>query len=232
MDAASSPAMHDPQTCLCHPCQTARYQSQYGSAPAGPTQQQQQSAPFPPPPAAQFPPQAAQFPPQAGNAAGYAQQPGFPPPSTAPTAPQPGPPPGPQQPNYPPYPQQGPNPERTVAALAHWLPAAVAFFFSLIFGFFGLSIITVILVPVAPVIIYGTAKSPFVREHARESMNFQLTVLLPGLLFGILGLFTIAGAILSIVLFVICLIPQIMAAIKAGSGEGFRYPVRIPFVTA
>lgn len=214
MDAASSPDTHDPQTCLCHPCQTARYERQYGTPPAADAQQAGTYAAPPPGPAAPPP------------FSGYAQQSGFPPPATPPSAPQY------QQQYQQPYPQQGPNPERTVAALAHWLPAAVAFLFSLIFAFFGLSIIAVILVPIPPIVIFGTAKSPFVREHARESMNFQLTVLLPGLLFGILGLFTIAGVILSLVLFIVCLIPQIMAAIKAGGGEGFRYPVRIPFVAA
>lgn len=216
MDAASSPDTHDPRTCMCHPCQTARYESQYGPAPSA------QSAQTPPPPGT-----GAPFPPQTNASAyGYAQQPGFPPPTTPHTG---------QQPNYPPPyiaqgPQQAPNPERTVASLAHWLPAAVAFLFSLIFAFFGLSLIAVILAPIAPVVIYGTAKSPFVREHARESMNFQLTVLIPGLLFGILAFFTIAGVILSLVLFVVCVIPQIMGAVKAGTGEGFRYPVRIPFM--
>jgi uncharacterized Tic20 family protein len=29
---------------------------------------------------------------------------------------------------------------------------------------------------------------------------------------------------------VVCLIPQIMGAIKAGTGEGFRYPIAIPYV--
>jgi len=41
---------------------------------------------------------------------------------------------------------------------------------------------------------------------------------------------TVAGLILNLVLFVVCLIPEIMGAVKAGTGEGFRYPVRIPFV--
>jgi uncharacterized Tic20 family protein len=215
MDAASSQDTHDPQTCMCHPCQTARYESQYGAAPTA-----QPVPPLAPP----------------GYGTGYAQQPGFPPPTTQPGFPpqQAGfPPTGSQQPSYPPpYPQQAPNPERTVAALAHWLPAAVAFLFSLIFAFFGLSLIAVILAPIAPIVIYGTAKSPFVREHARESMNFQLTVVIPGLLFGILAIFTVAGAILGLLLFVACLIPQIMGAIKAGTGEGFRYPIAIPYLAA
>lgn len=78
-------------------------------------------------------------------------------------------------------------------------------------------------------------KSPFVRRHAVESLNFQLTLLIAlvggvvlsivtigiGLLLFIPGV--IIGAIAAVVLVII-------AGIKANNGEDFRYPLTIRLV--
>jgi uncharacterized Tic20 family protein len=85
---------------------------------------------------------------------------------------------------------------------------------------------------VAPLVVYLVKKdtSPFVRQHAAEALNFHLTLtlavivsaLLVLLLIGILLLFVvlIGGAVLAIV-----------AAVAAGKGETYRYPLTIRFVS-
>jgi uncharacterized protein len=82
-----------------------------------------------------------------------------------------------------------------------------------------------------PLVIFLIYKdrSPFVRRHALESLNFQLTLLIGYLISAVLvlvvvGIFTaIAIAIASIVL-------QILAAIAANRGDDYRYPLTIRFV--
>lgn len=185
---ASPQHTHDPGTCLCHACQTARYERQFGPAPTV------------------LPP-------------GHAAHPGYAPPG-----------PGHQRPPYYGPPPSGLGTECTVAALAHWLPAAVALVFGVLLGVVGVPVLGALLAPVPALVVFVTARSPFVREHGREALNFQLTVMMPALLFSILSIFTVAGVVLDLLLFVACLVPQILGAARAGTGEGFRYVVAIPFV--
>jgi len=115
--------------------------------------------------------------------------------------------------------------ERSIAGLGHWIPAPVALLFGLL-----LPILPPLLCFVAPLVIMLVARTPFVREHGRQALNFQLTAAIPGLLFGILAMTVPYCWILSLLLFVACLVFEILGAVKAGTGEWFRYPVAIPFV--
>ena len=84
---------------------------------------------------------------------------------------------------------------------------------------------------VLPLIFWQIKKDqyPFVDEHGKEAVNFQITM-------------TIA-ALISVVLFVICIGPfvlsavgivdiifLIIAAIKANDGKSYRYPLTIRFI--
>lgn len=188
-------------------CQYFRYQRQYGPVP-GPT-----AAPAPPNYA--LPPGAS-----AGNT-GYYTPPG-------PGYPTPPPPPGwYPPPGYPP-PTVGAGSYRTVASLAHWLPLVVALVLSFVIGTYA-----IFLCFIPPLIVMMTAKSAFTGEHARESLNFQLNVLIPGAVILVLSMASPPlGALLRLALFVSCLIIQIMATVKAGQGERYRYPVGIRFIKA
>lgn len=127
-------------------------------------------------------------------------------------------------PAYPP-PPPNPNNERVVASLAHWLPIVLALLFAFLVPLLGA------LVPfVAPLIVLTTNQSVFVREHAREALNFQLTVLIPGIVFAVLAMVLSFGWVFALLLYVGCLPMQVMGAAKAASGEWFRYPVAIRFV--
>ncbi len=101
--------------------------------------------------------------------------------------------------------------EKTLATLAHVL------------GFFGSFLV--------PLIIYLVKKdeSPYVSEHAKEALNFHITMaiyyfvcfLTLILLIGILG-FIFFGTF--------SLVVSIVAAIKALDGKPYRYPMCIRFI--
>ena len=85
-------------------------------------------------------------------------------------------------------------------------------------------------------------EDPFIEHHAKEALNFHLTVLvvlvgsvvlaIPAALFGILtlGIGLVLIAVASVVAVVLWFVLPIVAAIKASNSEGYRYPVTIRFV--
>ncbi len=82
--------------------------------------------------------------------------------------------------------------------------------------------------------------SPFVRRHAVESLNFQISLLIYGVVgtvvalvltlatFGI-GLFVIIPVVAVLALIVLVLI--IVATVKASNGEDYRYPLTLRFIS-
>jgi uncharacterized protein len=97
---------------------------------------------------------------------------------------------------------------------------------------------------VGPLIVWLIKRDehPFVDHHAKEALNFQLTVLIviaasavlvvPAAIIGVLTLgigLLLFGAIALAAVVVWFLFP-ILAAIKASNGEGYRYPLTIRFV--
>jgi len=81
---------------------------------------------------------------------------------------------------------------------------------------------------IAPLIIYIIKKdeSPFVAAHAKESLNFQLTILL-----AIIVLFiTIIGIFLLWIVGIYALVLVIIATIRASEGKLYRYPLTIRFI--
>jgi len=97
---------------------------------------------------------------------------------------------------------------------------------------------------VGPLAIWLMRKDedPFTEHHAKEALNFHLTVLvvlvgsvvlaIPAALFGILtlGLGLVLIAVASVVAVVLWFVLPIVASIKASNSEGYRYPVTIRFV--
>jgi len=84
---------------------------------------------------------------------------------------------------------------------------------------------------IGPLIIMLVAgdQRPFARAHAVEALNFHITLWIAAvisiiLIFVVIGLFTlIAVAVIGVVF-------TILAAIKAGQGEGYRYPLTLRLV--
>ncbi len=87
----------------------------------------------------------------------------------------------------------------------------------------------------APLIIYLVKKdsSAFVAAHARESLNFQISILIygAGLFLMILTVILAIPAVFALyALAVFDLVMVIVAAIKAANGESWRYPMCIRLV--
>jgi uncharacterized Tic20 family protein len=113
--------------------------------------------------------------------------------------------------------------ERNWAMAAHlcgllWVAGGTGLIF---IPFGGLVLFTIL----GPLIIWRTKGQamPFVAEQAKESLNFQITVFLLGLLFAVLTLVLI-GFFLLWILGVANLILVIIAAIKVSDGKPYRYP--------
>ena len=83
-------------------------------------------------------------------------------------------------------------------------------------------LLTIVSSFLAPLIIYLIKKdeSVFVAAHAKESLNFQITVFLISILLFI----TIIGILLLWLVGIITLVLVIVAALKASEGKLYRYP--------
>lgn len=108
--------------------------------------------------------------------------------------------------------------ERTLGMLCHLL--------GILTGFLG------------PLILWLVKRdhSPFIAHHGREALNFQLTLLLAMLCLGsatFVLMFVLVGILLVPLLLVVpvlALIAEILAAVAAQKGEWHRYPCCIRFV--
>ena len=98
--------------------------------------------------------------------------------------------------------------EKTMSILSHILTLAVGF--------------------IAPLIIYLMKKdqSTFITYHARESLNFQITVLIIIIILAI----TIVGILLIWLVGLAALVFVIIATLKASEGKLYRYPFSIRFI--
>ena len=90
-------------------------------------------------------------------------------------------------------------------------------------------------IPVIPGLIMWLIKrdrSPFVDDHGREAVNFQISLLLYALIIiPVVGIITCTlGFILYIPLYALGIVGMIMAAIAANRGEYYRYPATIRFL--
>lgn len=91
---------------------------------------------------------------------------------------------------------------------------------------------------VGPLIVYLVKKDdhPFIRKEAAEALNFQLSWLIwavaGGILLAIL-IVLIIGVVLipvAIAAAIAWLVLTIVAGVKAGKGESYRYPLTIRFI--
>lgn len=84
---------------------------------------------------------------------------------------------------------------------------------------------------IAPLIIYLVKKdeSAYVREQAKESLNFQITVLICYVISWVL-IFVLVGILLVFLVAIADLVLIIIATIKASEGKLYRYPVNFRFI--
>jgi uncharacterized protein len=101
--------------------------------------------------------------------------------------------------------------EKTMAILSHIL--------CLVAGF------------IAPLVIYLVKKdeSSYVTAHAKESLNFQLTMLIAYIISFIL-MFVLIGVLLMVLIGLANLVLIIIATIRASENKIYKYPFSIKFV--
>ena len=174
--------------------------------------------PLPPPddqayPAAPPPPPPPRPPPPAPGPAAQTAAGAQPPPAgyVAPSPGYPAPPPGHvAQPGGPvPAPLQ--SDETLWAVLAH-------------LSYFVLALIG----PLVIMLVAGPQR-PFARANAVEALNFHITVLI-GLAISMVLMFVIIGFFTFFAIAIAGLVLAIIAAVKAGQGEGYRYPLTLRLV--
>jgi len=78
---------------------------------------------------------------------------------------------------------------------------------------------------IGPLIIWLIKKEqyPFVDEQGKEAVNFQITMLIYGVVAGLL-IFACVGAVLLPAVIIVDIVLIIIAAIKANEGTHYRYP--------
>lgn len=69
-------------------------------------------------------------------------------------------------------------------------------------------------------------KGPFVSHHAKESLNFGITILIAAVVLAI----SIVGLLLLWALPVVWVVFRVIAAFKAGQGEFYKIPIAIKFI--
>lgn len=84
---------------------------------------------------------------------------------------------------------------------------------------------------IAPLVIWLIKKDefPFVDENGKESLNFQISMTIYGIVAGLLCFIFIGFVLLPIVL-VADIVLVIMATVKTNKGEGYRYPFTIRLI--
>ena len=127
----------------------------------------------------------------------------------------PPPPPSALPATYQPAPPLSPQDQRTWATLTH--------LGGIFFGVF----------PALIVYLVAKDRGAFLREHSRQALNFQLTMLIAAVASGfvlVLTFWLIIPFLLPLAISVALLVFSILAAVKASAGELYAYPLTIPFV--
>jgi uncharacterized Tic20 family protein len=73
------------------------------------------------------------------------------------------------------------------------------------------------------------ADSPEIDAHGKEALNFQISMLIYNLVAGVLCLLLIGFALLA-VLHILNVVFVILAALKAGEGQMYRYPLTLRLI--
>lgn len=82
---------------------------------------------------------------------------------------------------------------------------------------------------IGPLIILLAAPQAIAKQHARDALNWQLSFLIYFIGSMLLALILV-GFVLMFALFILDVVFCIVAAVKAGQGQGWSYPLAIPFV--
>jgi len=113
----------------------------------------------------------------------------------------------------------GPSPdERNWAVLSHILALLAALF-----------VLGQVLVPLG-IWLWKKEESPFIENHARESLNFQLSMTIYFVVAGLL-VYLLVGVFLLAVLAAVELVCVLLAAVYASRGDSYRYPFSLRLIS-
>ena len=91
----------------------------------------------------------------------------------------------------------------------------------------------IILSFIVPLVIWLTNKDKsdkgWLNDQAKEALNFQITLLIVYVVGTILTVILI-GALLNLILWIVCVIFSIIAGLAANRGEAYRYPFAIRLI--
>ena len=84
---------------------------------------------------------------------------------------------------------------------------------------------------IGPLVVWMIKRDemPFVDDQGKESLNFQITIMLAMIASGLL-MFILIGFVLIFVVVIFQFIVVIIASIKANEGVYYRYPLCIRFI--
>jgi hypothetical protein len=84
---------------------------------------------------------------------------------------------------------------------------------------------------IGPLIVYSIKKDEyaFVTDQGKESLNFQISILIYLFVGGVISIFFV-GFFLIIALALVALILSVVASVRANDGEYYRYPMSIKFI--
>ena len=118
-----------------------------------------------------------------------------------------------------PSPGAEPSPdERNWAVLSHVLALLAALF-----------VLGQVLVPLG-IWLWKKDESPFIGAHARESLNFQLSMTIYFVVAGVL-VYLVIGFFLLVILAAVELVCVLLAAVHASRGEAYRYPFSLRLIS-
>lgn len=84
-----------------------------------------------------------------------------------------------------------------------------------------------------PIVIMVISDSAFVKDQAREALNFQISVVFWALI-SVAVCFTVVGIVVGMAMLVVlgiaAFILPIVAAVKSGAGTAYRYPLTFRIV--
>jgi len=90
-----------------------------------------------------------------------------------------------------------------------------------------------IAIPMIPAVVLYIIKkdeSPFVKDHGREAINFQITLIIYAIISGLLVPICGLGFVALTAVYVLAIVGMILAAVAAKSGKYYRYPSCIRFL--
>ncbi|TWT32804.1 DUF4870 domain-containing protein [Blastopirellula retiformator] len=109
--------------------------------------------------------------------------------------------------------------QRTLAMLCHLL------------SFSGYVVPIPLVNVIAPLVMWMMKKdeSPFIDHHGKESINFQLTILIYAIIGVVLTCAFGVGIVVLILVGAFAIVAPIIAAVKANEGVWYQYPLCIRF---